>query len=98
MPKSQHSRGKRTSRTKPRVSPVAAVSSSPGQAASQSPAATGAISPKPVASPRPAASSRGGAVAAQAPAYPYLMSDLKRIGILTGIVVVVMVVLYFVLT
>lgn len=99
MPKSQHSRGKRTVRNKPRVSPVAAVSTTPGQAVPPSPAATGGVSPKLIASPKPVAALKA-AVQPKAlpPAYPYLMSDLKRVGILTGIVIVIMAVLYVVLT
>ena len=99
MPKSQHSRGKRTVRNKPRVSPAAAVSATPGQAVPQAPAATGTGSPKLVASPKPVASLKAAAQPkALPPAYPYLMSDLKRIGILTGVVIVILAVLYVVLT
>lgn len=81
--KSQHGRNKRTVRNKPRVVPAAAVTPAPKPAVSPAPAVTAA------------ALTRTAAVAAS---HPYLMADLKRIGLLTGIIVVVMLVLYFVMT
>jgi hypothetical protein len=68
--------------------PQAAVSSSP--AAPVTPSLTSPTAPKPLASPRP--------VPALAPSYPAsLMADLKRIGLLTAIALVILIVLYFVL-
>ncbi|MFH0942057.1 MAG: hypothetical protein V1823_03435 [Chloroflexota bacterium] len=85
--KSQHGRNKRTVRNKPRVVPATAVSPGPKPAVSPAPVVTGAASP------------RTAVVAAAAPAgYPSLMADLKRVGLLAGIILVVMLVLYKVMS
>ena len=91
MPKSHHSRGKRTNRNKQRVMPVAAVSTTTAGTASQ-PAVKA-----PAPSVHPASPSHASAAVASALAYPDLMSDLKKIGILAGIAVVILLILYFVL-
>lgn len=91
MPKSQRRKSKRTIHNKPRVLPAAAVAASPSPVVTPHPVVSGAASPKPAAPPRPAM--------ALAPSHPYhLMADLKRIGLLTGIALVILIVLYFILT
>jgi len=83
-----HSRGRRSRNKQRRVIP-AAVSTAPGQIVAQTTAVPAGVSPKPVTPARPAGQPK-------APAYPYLMNDLKRVGILTVLAIVVLVVLYFV--
>jgi hypothetical protein len=94
MPKYQHSRGKRITRnSKRRVTQVAAVSTTTAGTAASQP-----VVKAPAPSPRPTSSKPASVAVASAPAYPYLMSDLKKIGIMAAIAIVVLLVLYFVLT
>jgi len=94
--KSKHGKGRRAQfRNKPRqpqaAAPVAASPAAPAMPAS-------AVKPeaKPVAKPVTTAKTQAAKVAAAAE-YPYIGSELKKIAIITGIIVVAIIVLTFIL-
>ena len=104
--KSRHGKGKHTARSKRKglraavvaqgqpqaVSPVAAVVAQ-GQPQAVSPVAAKTRSEAPAA---PADASHRAAVPAMS--HPYLAGDLKRTGLLAGVMLVLLLVLYFVLS
>jgi hypothetical protein len=91
--KSRHSKGKRYQYIKknkniPRQNTVAA------------PTAAAAVAPKPAVTVQtaPAGKAADSSASAKTNQYAYVTGDLKRIGILTGIIIVILIVLYFALT
>jgi hypothetical protein len=90
--KSRHGKGKRYQSSKKRNIPR------PNTVAQ--PAAATAIAPKPAATVTMAPAGKAVASPASATAnqYAYVTGDLRRIGILTGIIIVILIVLYFALT
>jgi len=90
--KSRHGKGKRYQYNKKR--------NIPRQGAATTPAASAAVAPKPAATvlSAPAGKAAASPAIAKANQYAYIPGDLGRIGILTGIIIVILIVLYFTLT
>jgi hypothetical protein len=95
--KSRHGKGKRYQYNKkrniPRQDGIAAPTATTAVAAAATPKPAAAIPAAP-AKKAAAASASAAAIANQ---YTYIPSDLKRIGILTGIIIVILFVLYFII-
>lgn len=96
--KSRHGRGKHPhSRKRSKIRQMQAVAGSPPQTTNgiAQPSVPAGVAPTPK-SPMPKAAALP---AAAMPAhYEYVNSDLKRIAILTGIIFVILIVLYFILS
>lgn len=93
MPKSRHGRGKHPHRSK--------KSKALRRQAGITPQATGAVaSPQPAAPvpAKPAPKAAAAPAAVTTPQYPYVIGELKRIGILAGIVIVILIVLSIILS
>jgi hypothetical protein len=90
--KSRHGKGKRYQSSKKRNIPRPNTVAQPTAATSVAPkpAATVPMAPVGKAADSPAS--------AKANHYDYVTGDLRRIGILTGIIIVILIVLYFALT
>ncbi len=90
--KSRHGKGKRYQYSKKR--------NIPRQNTVATPTAATAVAPKPAATIQTAPVGKVAASPASAKAnqYAYVPGDLRRIGILTGIIIVIIIVLYFALT
>ena len=97
MPKSRHSKGKhprQSKRSKARLRQNTVTAPPAVQAAEAARPPPGPASPKPVAAPARAAAP----VKTTAAQYPFFTAELKRTGILAGIILIVLVVLSLVLS
>jgi hypothetical protein len=90
--KSRHGKGKRYQYSKKR--------NIPRQNTVAAPTAATAEAPKPAATvpTAPAGKAAASPAGAKANHYAYVTGDLRRIGILTGIIIVILFALYFILT
>jgi len=90
--KSRHGKGKRHQYSKKR--------NIPRQNTVAQPMAATAVAPKPAATVPTAPVGKAAASTASVKAnhYAYVLGDLRRIGLLTGIIIVILFVLYFVLS
>ena len=93
--KSKHGKGRRNQFRKPRQAQATAPAASSSATTAMS-AASVQPEAKPVNKPVSQAKPQTGKVAAAAE-YPYISGELKKIAIITGIIVVIMVILTFVL-
>ena len=95
--KSKHGKGRRSQfRNKPRQAQSAAPVTASSPASQTMPAAAVQPAAKPVSKPVSQVKTQAGKVAAAAE-YPFISTELKKIAIITGIIVVIIIVLTFVL-
>ncbi|OGO17974.1 MAG: hypothetical protein A2Z15_00430 [Chloroflexi bacterium RBG_16_50_11] len=93
MPKSKHGRGKHPhNKKRGQIRPMQAGTGVPQQATSSMTSAAAPASVAPTATPP--AQKKSIASAALPLHYEFIGSELKRIGILTGIIIVILIILY----
>src|SRR4030042_5181410 len=92
--KSRHGKGKRPHKKKSKIRQHQPVAAQPAQSAAIAPGAAVTTGAKSIPVTRAPAASP----AATTTQYPFFVSELKRIGIITGIIIVVLIILVIILT